>query len=121
MISFEAQPWLCASSLFKDTLLLTAAGKTHPGPGNEPPSAFPIHPVAKPLGSRRELGWGFATLFCLVFQTELRIFVVTNVVVKHNMFFILKMDGERELERNWCLVRFAYFRKMLYICMFSLL
>lgn len=37
------------------------------------------------------------------------------------MVFSLKMDGGRELERDWYLVQFAYFRKTVYICMFSLL
>lgn len=118
---FETQPWFCTLSLFKDPLLLTAAGRTHQVPGNEPRPAFPIFLWPSPWDSRRGLGQGFATLFCLVFQTELHIFVVTNAVVKHNMFFSLKMDGGRELERDWYLVRFAYVRKTVYICMFSLL
>lgn len=82
------------------------------------PFSFVLWPSLR--DSRRELGQGFATLFCFVLKRNY-MFVVTNVVVKHNMFFILKMDGGRELERDWCLVRFAYFRKMVYICMLSLL
>lgn len=83
------------------------------------PFTFVLWPSLR--DSRRELGQGFATLFCFVLKRNYIFFVVTNVVVKHNMFFILKMDGGRELERDWCLVRFAYFRKMVYICMLSLL
>lgn len=55
------------------------------------------------------------------FFRELHIFAITNVVVKHKMFFIPKLIGGRVLEKDLCLVQFEYFRKMLYIFIFSLL
>lgn len=89
--------------------------------GEAPLSAFPLRPVAKPPGSRRERGPRLAPLLCSVCQAECRVSVVADGVVKHSMFFILTMDEARELGRDCVCCDFAYLRKRLssfHMCVF---